>query len=138
MEKALVGVNGKIKSVFIVLFLSSFAHAGSVFDKPFPICSSIKSYMAYEMAIAIKQKCDPHGVVMTVKDLHKIFLPMMTDEYASVGECNKACLLLHATNNTNMDDCVKNNLTAPFVKAAINAGTYNSATCKEMRSKIKS
>jgi hypothetical protein len=124
------------KVVLGSLVFTSVVFAG-VFDKPFPICSSIKSYMAYEMAVAIKKQCDPYGVAMTIKDLHKTFLPMMTDEYASVSECNTACMLLQSTNGTNMGDCVQNTLTAPFVNSAINAGNYNDSTCKEMRSRIK-
>jgi len=92
--------------------------------------------MAYEMAVAVKKQCDPHGVIMATKDLHKTFLPMMTDEYASVWECRRDCLLLQATGGIKMGDCVKNNLTSPFVNSAINAGTYNNSTCKEMRERL--
>ncbi len=87
--------------------------------------------MAYEMAVATKKQCDSYGVVMTIKDLHKTFLPMMTDKYASVSECNTACILLQATNGTNMGDCVQNNITAPFVNSAINAGNYNTLPVKK-------
>lgn len=130
-------VNNLKKGFLVVLLLSSFTHAGGLLDKPFPICTNIKSYMAYEMATVVKQRCDPNGVVMSVKDLHKIFLPMMTDEYASVGDCNKDCFLLQATDNINMGDCVKSNLIKPFVNTAMNSGSYNKKTCIDMQSRIK-
>lgn len=110
-----------IKHIFIALLLSSFANAEGLFDKPLPICTNIKSYIAYEMAVVVKQKCDPHDITMSLKDLHQAYLPMMTDEYASVRECRTACALLQATSGIEMNDCVKNDLTRSFVNGAINA-----------------
>jgi hypothetical protein len=111
--------------------------ATQVLAQPLPICTNIKSYQAYEMAKAVKDRCDPQGVSMIVEELQKTFLPMLTDEYASVSECNTACMLIGVTNGTSMGDCVKNSLVGPFVDEMMSSGEYNRTTCEDMESRIQ-
>jgi hypothetical protein len=122
-----------------ILFFISFVlitQASAKSSQPLPICTSIKSFQAYEMAKAVKDRCDPQGVSMSVDDLQRTFLPMLTDEFASVSGCNADCMLLGVTNGTSIEDCVKNSIVGPFVEAMMSSGEYNRATCEDMKSRI--
>ncbi|CAK8720364.1 MAG: hypothetical protein CDV28_1534 [Candidatus Electronema aureum] len=58
---------------YILCICFSFSSKESIaglFDKPFPICENIKSYMAFEMATSVKSRCDNTGVAMEIKELH--------------------------------------------------------------------
>jgi hypothetical protein len=123
-----------MKTIISICFILIAVNAkAGLFDTPLPICTNFKSYQAYEMAKAIKSQCDQQGVVMTIEDLHKTFLSMMTDEYASVSECNKVCGLLNSTSGISMGDCVKNNLVSRFVNGALTSGEFNKSTCSNIR-----
>jgi hypothetical protein len=128
-----------MKSLAVLLLVLSFsvsAKAESFFDTPLPICSNIKSYQSYELAKAVKSSCDQQGVPMTLKDLYKMFLPMMTDEFASVSECNTDCWLLDSTSGISMAECVKNNLVGNVVRSFMSSAVFNKGTCEETRSRI--
>lgn len=124
--------------MFATKVIVSIALVGTFsFAKPIPICTNIKSYQAYEVAVAVKNRCDSNGIKMSIKDLHKTFLPMMTDEFASVSDCNKDCFLLGTTNGISMKNCIEKNIVGNFVSSMMSSGTYNKQTCLNMKSRIR-
>jgi hypothetical protein len=126
-----------MKLVLILLLVFSFnANSAKLFEKPFPTCANIKSYLAYEISLAVKSRCDQVGVVMDVKSLHKAFDSMLSENEASPSECRTACLLIDVTEGRDMADCVKNVHVDPFVNSMMSGGVYNEASCKGMQSDL--
>ncbi|MCI5226126.1 MAG: hypothetical protein D3918_05560 [Candidatus Electrothrix sp. AX2] len=111
--------------IFVLILLSVKVSFAGFFDKPFPVCGQIKSYLAYEIAVAVKGRCDPVGVIMEVKDLHTFFNSALTSKEASPGRCRAACLLLDTTQGLSMEDCVNNHFVRPFVDTMMEEGIYN-------------
>ncbi|EXJ11404.1 hypothetical protein [Nitrincola alkalisediminis] len=127
----------RLLTIVLMAFLSATAvNADSFFDKPLPICSNIQSYLAYEISLAVKSRCDNVGVSMTIKDLHQTFNSMLTSDDVSPEECNQGCLLLGATKGMSMSDCVKNVHVAPFVQGMMDSGVYSQDNCNHMRSRL--
>lgn len=120
-----------MKAIIISVLLISFQTHAGLFDKPLPICSNIKSYLAYELSISVKGKCDAYIVINNNK-LQKTFEGMLTNNEVSPGECRATCALLEASNVISMDSCIKNNIVKPFVTAFLGNGNFNDATCNEM------
>lgn len=103
--------------------------------KPLPICPNIKSYMAYEMAVAVKERCDQNEVQMRVGDLHRTFESMLSEKEVSPSECNAVCLVV--SGKMSIDECIKTVLVSPFVDSMMLNGTYNKDTCEKMRARLK-
>jgi hypothetical protein len=122
--------------VLLLSVLSFNASSAKFFEKPLPTCASIKSYLAYEISLAVKSRCDQVGVVMEVKSLHKAFDSMLSENEASPSECRAACLLIDVAEGRDMADCVKNVHVAPFVNSMMLGGVYNKASCKGMQSDL--
>jgi len=110
--------------------------AGGFFDKPFPVCSSIKSYLAYEMSVSVKERCDEARVVMEIKNLHNYFNSILSSKEASPTECRVSCAILNTTDGMSMGDCVKNIKVAPFVDSMMQNGTFNTNTCRDVRNRM--
>ncbi len=119
-------------SLSILILISIVALAKDLTSKPSATCTNIKSYQAYKMAKAIKGKCDVYNIIMSISDLHKTFLPMMTDEFALPERCNMEC----RNSSQNQKDCVEKR-TTKWVEEAVNSGIYNKVNCLDMKSRIK-
>lgn len=126
----------KISLFTILISVSINITADSFFDKPFPICSSIKSYLAYEMSVAVKERCDEAGVVMKIKNLHNFFNSKLSSKEASPTECRVSCAILNTTEGMSMGDCVENIKVAPFVDSMMQNGTFNANTCRDVRNRM--
>lgn len=92
--------------------------------------------MAYETAAAVKPRCDAVGVVISMNKWKAAFHSMLTEEFASKSECTRDCLLLSATNGTDMAGCVRNSLTKPFVDTIVGSGRFSKETCIDFKKRF--
>lgn len=101
-----------------MLFLAINVNADSTFKKPFPVCSNIQSYMAYEISAMVNERCDAKGVSIKIKNLHNYFNSLLSTNEASPFECSLTCLTIALTNDMNLKDCVNNLIVEPFTRCS--------------------
>lgn len=120
----------------LVLFLATSPVHADTLSRPLPICKNIKSYLAYEISSAIKERCDSEGVSMPMKSLHKTFTMTLDDE-VSPSSCLAICLVLDTTQGTSMADCIRDSQVTPFINGMMGNATFNQDTCQQMKARLE-
>lgn len=128
IQRALLCVALAIGTLFAGL---GMANAGEI-----AICANIKNYMAQESAKSISAACSGVGVQLSQSAVEKWFRGALTSEQASPGECLATCATLKALKNTEMDACIHDTLTMPFIKGMLEAGVFNENGCRGLGSRL--
>lgn len=126
----------KPASIALTLIFSSAQAVAGPLTKPPPTCETVQSYLAYEIAVAIKGRCDPTGVKMKIPDVHRWFNKTLTEDEISPETCRTSCAKLRSTEGMGLAQCVKQVHVAPFVQGMMNNGAYNATTCNDMKSRL--
>jgi hypothetical protein len=126
----------KIITTTFLLLITINANSAGLFEKPLAICTSIQSLGAYKLTSSVVNKCEKHGVSINFKKANKSFGAMITEEQFSTSECNTKCALLNALDNTEMSSCVEKNFVDSFVNGFMGRLTFNSSSCKNIKTKL--